>query len=197
MEQPNDAARNRTIILTAVSEISLLLGRNCRERRAALKISQADLSARTGIAASHLSHIENGRGNPTLEVIELIAKALHCSVVPRIRIGGIAARERDDSCRPGQPCPAASGAAAVNALVNLFGGARGSVRFRGGAYDHVRVSAPAMRCLSTGRAGGNRTAAFCTLGDGRNLSCAMLATGTVLRWDRYWPRDQRCPTRRR
>jgi len=80
MEQPNDAARNRTIIPTAVSEIALLLGRNCRERRADLKMSQAELSQRTGIAASHLSHIENGRGNPTLEVLATIADELHCRV---------------------------------------------------------------------------------------------------------------------
>lgn len=120
-----------------------------------------------------------------------------CAEGPRVRVAGIAARERDGSCRRGHPCPAASADAAMQALVNLLGGSRGSVRFRGAAYHHVRVGAPAMRCLSIGPAGGNRTGAFCTLGDGRDLNCAMLATGTVVRWDRYWPRDQRCPRRSR
>lgn len=63
------------------SELAVLLGRNCRERRASLKMSQAELSERAGVAASHLSHIENGRGNPTLEVLEKMAAALYCGVV--------------------------------------------------------------------------------------------------------------------
>jgi len=116
-----------------------------------------------------------------------------CAEGPRIRIAGIAARERDNSCRRGHPCPDASATDAMRALVNLLGGVRGSIRFRGAAFDHVRVSAATMRCLSIGSAGGNRTGAFCTLADGRDLSCAMLATGTVARWGRYWRRDQHCP----
>ena len=72
----------------------MLLGRNCRERRANLKMSQAELSKRTGVAASHLSNIENGRGNPTLEVLETIADALHCSVVDLLAIDGREPGER-------------------------------------------------------------------------------------------------------
>ena len=44
-------------------------------------MSQAELGERSGVAASHLSNIEKGRGNPTLEVMEAIANALDCSVV--------------------------------------------------------------------------------------------------------------------
>jgi hypothetical protein len=36
-----------------------------------------------------------------------------------------------------------------------------------------------------GSAGGTRIAAFCTLPSGEDLSCAMVESGTVLRWDRY------------
>ena len=118
-----------------------------------------------------------------------------CAEGPRLRLVGIAARERDDSCRPGQPCPAASGMAATRALVDLLGGSRGTVRYYGSPFAHVRVAAPTMRCLSTGAASGNRTGASCTMADGRNLSCAMLATGTVLRWDRFWPAILGCPRR--
>lgn len=117
---------------------------------------------------------------------------IFCQEGPHIRLAGIAARERDNSCRRGHPCPDASGDASRNALVNLLGGSRGTVRFGGSAYEHTRVAAPVMRCISTGSAGGNRTGAFCTLANGRNLNCAMLATRTVVRWDRYWRRDVRC-----
>lgn len=63
------------------SALAMTLGQNCRERRANLKMSQAELSERSGVAASHLSHIENGRGNPTLEVMEKIAEALKSTVL--------------------------------------------------------------------------------------------------------------------
>ncbi|WP_137865103.1 MULTISPECIES: hypothetical protein [unclassified Sphingomonas] len=116
-----------------------------------------------------------------------------CAEGPRIRLAGIAARERDGSCRPGHPCPTASADAAMSALVGLLGGSRGRVRFGGARFDHARVRAPTMRCLSSGNGKGARTAAFCQLADGRNLNCAMLATRTVVRWDRYWRSDMKCP----
>lgn len=115
-----------------------------------------------------------------------------CAEGPRIRIAGIAARELDGTCRPGHPCPGAGPIAARDALVELLGGPRGEVHMRGAGIVHIRVRAAPMRCLSTGSARGTRTGAFCTLPDGRNLSCAMLATGTVARWDRYWRSGQQC-----
>ncbi|QHD70832.1 helix-turn-helix domain-containing protein (plasmid) [Sphingobium yanoikuyae] len=65
----------------AASGLAKNLGTNCRERRAKLRISQAELSERTGVAASHLSYIEHGRANPTLEVMKLLADGLGCSVL--------------------------------------------------------------------------------------------------------------------
>lgn len=115
-----------------------------------------------------------------------------CAEGPRLRLAGIAARESDGTCRPGQPCPAASAEAATAALVALLGGSRGTERFRDEEHAHTRVSAPTMQCLSTGPAKGTRTGAFCRMADGRNLSCAMLATRTVLRWDRYWRPEWVC-----
>lgn len=109
-----------------------------------------------------------------------------CAEGPRVRISGIAAKEMDGTCRAGQPCPDASAIVARDALVGLFGGARGTL-----PTGHIQVRAAPMSCLSTGFAGGSRTAAWCRLADGRDLSCAMVATGTVLRWDRYWG-DHRC-----
>src|SRR3546814_6686367 len=75
MEHP-DSAAPANIILAATSDLASLLGRNCRARRARFKMSQGELSLRTGISASRLSLIENGRANPTLEIMEAIARAL-------------------------------------------------------------------------------------------------------------------------
>jgi endonuclease YncB( thermonuclease family) len=109
-----------------------------------------------------------------------------CAEGPHLRISGIAAKEMDGSCRVGQPCPNASASEARDALVGLLGGARGSL-----PTGHIRVQAAPMHCLSVGSAGGNRTAAWCRLANGRDLSCAMVATRTVLPWDRYWG-NHRC-----
>ena len=110
-----------------------------------------------------------------------------CAEGPRIRLAGIAAREIDGSCKPGHPCPRASGAASRDRLVRLLGGARGQSR-----EGHVLVSGPAMQCHSNGSAGGSRTAAWCSAPRLGDLSCAMIQSGTVVRWDRYW-RGRRCP----
>jgi len=104
-----------------------------------------------------------------------------CAEGPHLRIAGIAAREMDGTCRTNQPCPAASAIEARDAVVQLMGGARGTI-----STGHVVVRGPRLTCRSEGGAGGNRTAAWCRLPSGADLSCAMIKTGTVLRWDRYW-----------
>lgn len=106
-----------------------------------------------------------------------------CAEGPHVRISGIAAREMDGTCRTNQPCPKASAEDARNALVKLMGGARGTL-----PTGHIVVKGPTLTCLSVGSAGGTRTAAWCRFPKGPDLSCAMVATGTVLRWDRYWQR---------
>lgn len=108
-----------------------------------------------------------------------------CAEGPRIRLAGIAAREMDGSCRSGQPCPRASASASRDRLVRLVG--RDVGRSREG---HVLVRGPALSCRSTGSGGGNRTAAWCATSSGVDLSCAMVASGHALRWDRYWGRHR-------
>ena len=110
-----------------------------------------------------------------------------CAEGPHVRISGIAARETDGTCRSYQPCPAASAEQARDALVDLLGGARGTT-----PTGHVLVDGPPLSCRSDGSAGGSRTAAWCRFPSGEDLSCAMIATGTVLRWDRYW-KGPECP----
>jgi transcriptional regulator with XRE-family HTH domain len=63
------------------SELAIIFGENCRKRRKELNISQRSLSEMTGIAAAHLSNIENGRANPTLELMEIIAQAIDSPLV--------------------------------------------------------------------------------------------------------------------
>ncbi|TPG18803.1 hypothetical protein EAH87_12130 [Sphingomonas koreensis] len=106
---------------------------------------------------------------------------LWCAEGPRLRLAGIAAREIDGTCRPGQPCPTASAVMARDALVNLVGRRIGVSR-----DGHVLVAGPALECLSEGDGRGVRTAAWCVSPTRGDLSCAMVATGTVLIWARYW-----------
>ncbi|WP_439470125.1 thermonuclease family protein [Blastomonas fulva] len=112
---------------------------------------------------------------------------LWCAEGPRIRLSGIAAREMDGTCIDNQPCPDASAIAARDALVRLVGGKATGTASEG----HILVSGPTLRCQSAGGAGGSRTAAWCVSPVHGDLSCAMVASGTVLRWDRYW-KGHRC-----
>lgn len=108
-----------------------------------------------------------------------------CAEGPRVRLAGVAAREIDNSCRPGHPCPATPGLEARDHLVRLLGGPRGRM-----TTGHIRVQAGMMSCTSDGSAGGNRTAAWCTLADGSDLNCRMVQS-VAARWPRYW-RDHQC-----
>lgn len=109
-----------------------------------------------------------------------------CAEGPKIRISGIAAREMDGTCRSNQPCPRATAEQARDQLVQIFGGPRGKIQ-----TGHIIVKAAPMTCLSVGGAGGSRTAAWCKLASGNDLSCVMVRTGTVLVWPKFW-RDHRC-----
>ncbi|WP_390588532.1 helix-turn-helix domain-containing protein [Erythrobacter sp. MTPC3] len=57
------------------------LAANCRCLRIARGLSQAELSELSGIAASHISNIENVRANPTIDSLEDLASALQVSVL--------------------------------------------------------------------------------------------------------------------
>lgn len=90
----------------------------------------------------------------------------------RLRLAGINARERDGSCPNGRPCPAGSAEVATAELTRLAAG---------------RV----LSCIANGTTHG-RIAAFCQRqGDGLDISCAMVASGTAARWDRHW-QGHRC-----
>jgi endonuclease YncB( thermonuclease family) len=104
-----------------------------------------------------------------------------CAEGPRLRLSGIAAREMDGSCRTGQPCPEASATLARDTLVRILGTPVGR-----SSEGHVLVRARPLRCVSVGSGRGSRTAAWCVTSTGVDVSCAMVRSGTALRWPRYW-----------
>lgn len=95
-----------------------------------------------------------------------------CADGTRIRVAGIDARELDGSCAPGHPCASAPPEAATAALDRLVDGETLSCEPNGTTYKRI--------------------AAFCRRPDGVDVSCAMLASGTVALWPRYW-KGHRCP----
>lgn len=109
-----------------------------------------------------------------------------CQEGPRLRLSGIAAREMDGTCSSGHPCPKANHVDARDALVRLLGRAKGI-----GRHGHILIEGPPLRCISDGSAGGNRTAAWCVSPQSGDISCAMIAGGWALRWDKYWG-DHQC-----
>lgn len=118
-----------------------------------------------------------------------------CSDGRKVRVAGIAAREVrrepsgdvvDAGCRSVHPCPTTSGIASRRALAGFLGDIRGT-----GPNGHILVSGPALRCTSTGSAGGDRVAAWCVSPRAGDLSCAMVRGGYALKWARHW-RARRC-----
>jgi endonuclease YncB( thermonuclease family) len=104
-----------------------------------------------------------------------------CKEGARIRLAGIATRELNGRCLKGHPCPSANAIDARNALVRLVGTAKGI-----GRHGHILVNGPAMRCLSNGSAGGNRTGAWCVSPKGGDVNCAMVRGGWALKWEQHW-----------
>lgn len=90
---------------------------------------------------------------------------LRCVDGTRVRLHAVAARESDESCRSGHPCPSASGAAATAKLAELAGG-------------------QVLRCDRTGTSY-ERVVAICRNEADVEINCAMIESGTALVWPRY------------
>lgn len=56
------------------------IGENIKIQRIKLKMTQKDLSRKTGIKQPTISAIENGVNKPAIETIMLISEALSCTV---------------------------------------------------------------------------------------------------------------------
>ena len=94
----------------------------------------------------------------------------------KIRLHAIAAREMDETCSPGHPCPSATGAQAQRTLEKLALGKR-------------------LRCQATGTSY-NRITAWCWTAADLELNCAMVRSGTALRWDKFDRERRMCRARR-
>lgn len=97
---------------------------------------------------------------------------LRCADGTRVRLSAIAARESDGTCRPGHPCPDASGAAATQALERLALGRTITCEADGESY--------------------NRITAWCSVPSGIQLNCAMVEGGYAARWTRHDPYGRLC-----
>jgi endonuclease YncB( thermonuclease family) len=89
---------------------------------------------------------------------------LRCQDGTRIRLHAVAARETDNSCSPGHPCPTASAAASTAALTRLAGSRITCIRI-GQSYERVT--------------------AICHNTSGVEINCAMVESGAALIWDRF------------
>ncbi len=61
-------------------DISKRLGANMKRIREEKQMSQGDICRALSLDRAHVSNIENGKQNPTLDTINKIAKALGVSV---------------------------------------------------------------------------------------------------------------------
>lgn len=89
---------------------------------------------------------------------------LRCRDSTRVRLHAIAARETDNSCSPGHPCPTASAATSTAALTRLAGNRITCIRI-GQSYERVT--------------------AICHNTSGVEINCAMVESGAALIWNRF------------
>jgi len=99
---------------------------------------------------------------------------LRCADGTRVRLHAVAAREMDETCSEGHPCPTASAVAARLELVKL-------------AENRT------LACRRTGRSY-NRVTAICDNDEGVEINCAMVRSGTTLVWDRFHRQQPICRT---
>lgn len=90
---------------------------------------------------------------------------LRCQDGTRIRLHAVAARETDETCSSGHPCPTASAASATAELRRLAGNRMITCERIGQSY--------------------NRVTAICWTPDDVEINCAMIRSGTTVVWDRF------------
>ncbi len=95
-----------------------------------------------------------------------------CAEGPKVRLTAISARELDGTCSPGHPCPSASAQQAQQVLWRLARGQK-------------------LTCEATGTSY-SRVTAWCWRPDGVELNCAMVKSGTVLRWEKFDRQRRMC-----
>jgi endonuclease YncB( thermonuclease family) len=97
---------------------------------------------------------------------------IYCDEGEKVRLTAIAARELNETCNPGHPCPAASAASATQELRRLALG-------------------QALTCEKTGTSY-KRTTAWCWRPDGTELNCAMMRSEKAAYWPKFDPAKRIC-----
>ena len=143
----SDAKFRGTVIAVAVAAFA---GTMLWPRGEAVQIAQP-VAARSYDFACDVAYVNDG-------------DTLRCQDGTRVRIHAIAARETDNSCSPGHPCPTASHAESKAALERLAG--------------------RRINCVQIGTSY-NRVTAICDNAAGVEINCAMVRTGAAVVWDRY------------
>lgn len=69
-------AGSQASIANAGMDVRRRVGLNLQQMRRAKKLSQEELADRAQVHQTYLSGVENGRRNPSIEVLQRIAKAL-------------------------------------------------------------------------------------------------------------------------
>ena len=90
---------------------------------------------------------------------------LRCADGTRIRLHAVAARESDETCSPGHPCPSASAASATAKLSEL-------------------ASGQTLQCQKTGTSY-KRVTAICRNEAQVEINCAMVRSGTTVIWPKF------------
>ena len=90
---------------------------------------------------------------------------LRCADGTRVRLHAVSARESDETCSPGHPCPSASAASAARTLTEIVEGKTLSCEKVGTSY--------------------NRITAVCWTPANTEVNCAMIQSGTAMIWDRF------------
>lgn len=67
--------------------LTVELGKQIRERRKKLGLSQEELAEKLGVGHQALSRIEQGKMAPKMERLPLLAKSLKCSIADLFRFG--------------------------------------------------------------------------------------------------------------
>ena len=124
------------------------------------------MRSQTAPAVQPLRQPAQGRGRLICSVAYINdGDTLRCRDGTRIRLHAVAARESDETCSTGHPCPAASAASATAELRRL-------------------ASGRTIRCEPTGRSH-DRVTAICWTPSEQEINCAMIRSGTTLIWDRF------------
>lgn len=112
---------------------------------------------------------------------------IYCANGVKIRLAGIAAREINNECLDKHPCPTTSGIEARDYLAILLGNVKGIT-----SKGYISITGQALKCISRGVDKYKRVTAFCHSPKYGDLSCAMLESGKVAKWQKYW-NDHKCP----